>query len=109
MKNITLYVPLLEDYWYEQKIQADPLSMDYNAGYDVSYYGYNYDTGCIDFPEERWKEIYDRRIRENRYFAYIKDNNIDDYGGYVNYHYNKNDNRYECGIVIESKYRGKGY
>ena len=73
MKNITLYVPLLEDYWYEQKIQADPLSMDYNAGYDVSYYGYNYDTGCIDFPEERWKEIYDRRIRENRYFAYIKD------------------------------------
>ena len=109
MKNITLYVTLLEDYWYEQKIQADPLSMDYNAGYDVSYYGYNYDTGCIDFPEERWKEIYDRRIRENRYFAYIKDNDIDDYVGYVNYHYNKNDNRYECGIVIESKYRGKGY
>lgn len=109
MKNITLYVPLLEDYWYEQKIQADPLSMDYNAGYDVSYYGYNYDTWCIDFPEERWKEIYDRRIRENRYFAYIKDNDIDDYVGYVNYHYNKNDNRYECGIVIESKYRGKGY
>lgn len=109
MKNITLYVPLLEDYWYEQKIQADPLSMDYNAGYDVSYYGYNYDTGCIDFPEERWKEIYDRRIRENRYFAYIKDNDIDDYVGCVNYHYNKNDNRYECGIVIESKYRGKGY
>ena len=109
MKNITLYVPLLEDYWYEQKIQADPLSMDYNAGYDVSYYGYNYDTGCIDFPEERWKEIYDRRIRENRYFAYIKDNDIDDYVGYVNYHYNKNDNRSECGIVIESKYRGKGY
>lgn len=109
MKNITLYVPLLEDYWYEQKIQADSLSMDYNAGYDVSYYGYNYDTGCIDFPEERWKEIYDSRIRENRYFAYIKDNDIDDYVGYVNYHYNKNDNRYECGIVIESKYRGKGY
>ena len=77
MKNIILYVPSLEDYWYEQKIQADPLSMDYNAGYDVSYYGYHYDTGCIDFPKERWKETYDRRIRENRYFAYIiskKDN-----------------------------------
>ena len=55
------------------------------------------------------RNIYDRRIRENRYFAYIKDNDIDDYVGYVNYHYNKNDNRYECGIVIESKYRGKGY
>ena len=108
-KNIDLYVPLLEDYWYEQKIQADPLSMDYNAGYDVSYYGYHYDTGCIDFPEERWKETYEKRIRENRYFAYIKDNDINEFVGYVNYDYNKNDNRYECGIVIESKYRGKGY
>ena len=109
MINISLYVPIIEDYWYEQKIQADPLSMQYNAGYDVSYYGYHYDTGCIDFPKERWKETYDKRIRENRYFAYIKDNDIDDYVGYVNYHYNKNDNRYECGIVVESKYRGNGY
>ena len=106
-KNIDLYVPLLEDYWYEQKIQADPLSMDYNAGYDVSYYGYHYDTGCIDFPEERWKETYEKRIRENRYFAYIKDNDINEYVGYVNYHYNKNDNRYEYGIVIEFKYGEK--
>ena len=109
MKNITLYVPDYEDYWYEEKIQKDPLTMSYNAGYDVSYYGYHYDTGCIDFPKERWKETYDKRIRENRYFAYIKDNDIDDYVGYVNYHYNKKDDRYECGIVIESKYRGKGY
>jgi ASC-1-like (ASCH) protein len=73
-KKLELYMPGVEDYWYEQKIQADPLSMDYNAGYDVSYYGYHYDTGCIDFPEERWKETYEKRIRENRYFAYIKDN-----------------------------------
>jgi len=27
----------------------------------------------------------------------------------VNYHFNKNDNRYECGIVIEDIHRGKGY
>ena len=109
MKNITLYIPKIEDYWYEQKVQSDPLSMSYNAGYDVSYYGYHYDTGCIDFPKERWKETFDKRINENRYFAYIKDNDINEYIGYVNFQYNKNDDRYECGIVIESKYRGKGY
>ncbi len=109
MKNICLYVPKLEDFWYEQKVESDPLSMSYNAGYDVSYYGYHYDTGCIDFPKERWEEVNNRRINENRYFAYIKDNDIDEYVGYVNYQYNKNDDRYECGIVIESKYRGKGY
>ena len=109
MKNISLYIPKLEDYWYEEKVQSDPLSMDYNAGYNVSYYGYHYDTGCIDFPKDRWKDKYNKRINENRYFAYIKDNDIDEFVGYVNYQYNKNEDRYECGILIEYKYRRKGY
>ena len=109
MKNISLYIPKLEDYWYEEKIQSDPLSMSYNAGYDVSYYGYHYDTGCIDFPKERWKEVYDRRIKENRFFAYIKDNDINELIGYVNYHYNKNEDRYDCGVLIDYNFRGKGY
>lgn len=109
MKNISLYIPKVEDYWYEQKVQSDPLSMSYNAGYDVSYFGYHYDTGCIDFPSERWQEVYDKRIKENRYFAYIKDNDVDEFVGYVNYHFNNSANRYECGIVIDSNYRGKGY
>ena len=51
MKNICLYIPKLNDYWYEEKVQSDPLTMSYNAGYDVSYYGYHYDTGFIDFPK----------------------------------------------------------
>ena len=83
--------------------------MSYNAGYDVSYYGYHYDTGCIDFPKERWQALYNKRINENRYFAYIRDIDINEFVGYVNYQYNKNEDRYECGIVIEFKYRGKGY
>lgn len=61
-KNLSLYVPKLEDFWYEEKLESDPLTMDYNAGYDVSYYGYHYDTGCIDFPKECWKSVFDRRI-----------------------------------------------
>ena len=109
MNNISLYIPKLEDYWYEEKIQSDPLSMSYNAGYDVSYYGYHYDTGCIDFPKDKWIDTYNKRINENKYFAYIKDNDLNEFIGYVNYHYNKNDDRYECGILIESKYRKKGY
>ena len=107
MKNIELYVPKLEDYWYEAKVESDPESMSYNAGYDVSYYGYHYDTGCIDFPESRWEEVYNKRIRENRYFAYIKDIDINEYVGYVNYQLV--DEKWECGIVIEAKFRGKGY
>ena len=109
MENLELYVPKLEDYWFEELMESDPETMSYNAGYDVSYYGYHYDTGCIDFPKDRWNITYEKRIRENRYFAYIKDNDINGFVGYVNYHYNKFDNRYECGIVIEAIYRGKGY
>lgn len=109
MKRLELYIPLLEDYWYEEKVQSDPLTMSYNAGYNVSYFGYHYDTGCIDFPKVRWQEIYDKRKNENRFFAYIKDTKLNEFIGYVNYHFNNNDNRYECGIVIENKYRGNGY
>lgn len=109
MKNICLYVPNINDYWYEANIQSDPLTMEYNAGYDVSYYGYHYDTGCIDFPNSKWKEMEIKRKDNKRYFAYIKDLDLDTFVGYVNYQYIIDDNRYECGIVIESKYRGLGY
>ena len=109
MKNISLYIPKLDDYYYEEKLESDPNTMDYNAGYNVSYYGYHYDTGCIDFPKERWEETYNKRIKENKFYAYIKDNDINEFVGAVNYQYNKNENKYSCGIVIESTYRGKGY
>ena len=109
MKDIVLVIPKLSDYSYEQKILSDPVTMSYNSGYEVSYEGYNYDTGCIDFPESRWQSNYEKRINNNDFFAYIKDNKINEYIGYVNYRYNKSDNIYECGIVIEGKYRGKGY
>ena len=109
MKNIKLIVPKIKDYYYEQKLEGDPNTMSYNAGYDVVYPGYHYDTGCIDFPKEKWKNTYEKRKKENRYFAYIKECSINRYIGYVNYQYNKNDDIYECGILIENKYRGKGY
>lgn len=105
--NMELVIPKLEEYDYEQYLESDPDTMSYNAGYDVTYSGYHYDTGCIDFPESKWKETYQKRIDENKYFAYIK---VDDkYVGYVNYQYNKTDDRYECGVLIEAKYRGLGY
>jgi len=109
MNNLELYVPKLEDFWFEELMESAPETMSYNAGYDVSYYGYHYDTGCIDFPRDRWIITYERRVNENRYFAYLKDTSIDEYVGYCNYHYVESEKRYECGIVIYSKFRGKGY
>ena len=51
MKNIELVVPDLKKYYYEKKLNEDPETMSYNAGYDVSYDGYNYDDGTILFLE----------------------------------------------------------
>jgi hypothetical protein len=58
--NIYLKEPSLDEYWYEQKVLSDPSAMEYNAGWDVSYNGYNYDTGCIDFPEEKWNKDFEK-------------------------------------------------
>ena len=109
MKKLSLYIPDLADYWYEEKLQNDPNTMSYNAGYDVSYDGYHYDTGCIDFPKTKWTETYNKRQNKDKFFAYIKDEDLNEYIGYCNYHYNKENDRYECGLLIEYKYRGKGY
>jgi len=105
--KMKLHIPELSEYYFEQQILSDPETMNYNAGYDVSYYGYNYETGCIDFPKDRWESQYNKRKNENKFFAYIQ---VDgDFVGTVNYHYVESEKRYECGIVIYSKYRGKGY
>ena len=109
ISSLKIYIPRLDDYWYEPKLQSDPNTMSYNAGWDVSYDGYHYDTGCIDFPKSKWEDTFNKRKNENKFFAYLKDTNINEYVGYINYHYNKNENKYYCGILIESKYRGKGY
>ena len=107
---LTIYKPELKDYWYEKKINEDANSMSYNAGYDVSYYGYHYDTGQIDFPENRWEEVYNKRKNDNkRFFAYLKDIDSNEFVGYVNYQYDNDEDRYDCGIVIEYNKRGHGY
>lgn len=102
---LELYEPKLEDYWYEQELLSDPDTMSYNAGWDVSYFGYNYDTGCIDFPTHRWQDNYNKRHSNNNYFFYLKDNN--NYVGTACYYLE--DNKWNCSIVIEHKFRSKGY
>ncbi len=63
MKNIELIIPKLEEYSYEQKLESEPKTMNYNAGYKVMYNGYHYDTGCIDFPKKNGKKF---KIEESK-------------------------------------------
>ena len=107
--KIYLKEPNLDEYWYEQKLLSDPLTMEYNAGWEVSYDGYDYQTGCINFPEEKWEFDFNRRKKNNRYFAYIINKENDEFVGKVNFQYNEKEKKYYCGVVIEAYHRGKGY
>lgn len=109
MKNVVLFEPELEDLWFRKECMEDPLTMSYNAGYDVSYEGYHYDTGCIDFPESKWESWMENNKKKTHfYYAYIKDAELNEFVGYVNFNLIK-DGDYSMGIVINSKYQGKGY
>lgn len=106
MKNIKLVIPKKNEYFYKEKLESDAKTMSYNAGYEVTYSGYDYKTGYIEFNKENWFKILSD---DKRYFAYIKDCEINEYIGYVNYQYDETDDIYECGILIEYKHRSKGY
>lgn len=110
MKSISLFVPAVEDLWFRQECMSDPKTMEYNAGYNVSYSGYHYDTGCIDFPKEAHESWYNKKLgNSNFYYAYIKDLDLNKFVGYVNFNKDNETLKASMGIVIHSKYRGKGY
>lgn len=89
---------------------SDLNTMSYNAGYDVSYDGYHYDTGCIDFDNSKWGTWYDAKMSNpNFYYAYIFDTDTGEYVGYLNFNLNTETKHATMGIAVESKYRGQGY
>lgn len=109
--RLQLYIPALHELDYRQRIMADPETMSYNKGYDISFSGYHKDTGCIDFPESEWQEWYDYFIGQEpeRFYAYILRREDSAFIGEVNLHRSDTHNYYEMGIVLEAKYRGRGY
>lgn len=110
MKNTELYVPKVDDLWFRAECMNDPSTMSYNAGYDLTFDGYHYDTGCIDFPEssyDTWAR--DKLSNPNFYYAYIVDKDTKRFVGYLNFNINSENKSATMGIVIKSNYRGQGY
>lgn len=108
---LELYVPRVEDMWFVQAMEADPETMAYNAGWDVSYPGYHPDTGCIDFPESEWADQHARLVghEPNQFYAFVREKKTGDFIGEVNYHYSPSDNSCGMGIVLYAPFRGRGY
>lgn len=110
MDRLELYVPTIEELDYRQKIMSDPETMSYNKGYDLGFDGYHKDTGCIDFPESEWRAWYEYFVgcEPKRFYAYVRRKDDGAFIGEVNVH-KSGDEDYDMGILIEAKYRGRGY
>lgn len=112
MENkLYLHVPEIKELWYRKKILRDPNTMSYNKGYNLDYNEYDNNTGCIDFDESKWNDWYHWFVHgtPNRFYAYIVLKKNNEFIGDVCLHKSNGGNWYEMGIVLESKYRGKGY
>ena len=110
MNNIKLVKPKLKDLWFRAQCLSDEKTMEYNAGYNVSYQGYNYNTGCIEFKKEDYAKWYNTKFKNpNFYYEYILDVDKNNFVGYVNFNKDEKTNLATMGIVIKHEYRGCGY
>lgn len=110
MKRIVLHKPSVNELWFRQKCMSDPKTMQYNAGYNVSYDGYHKNTGCIDFPQEKWQEWANVKLNDpNFFYAYILDVETNEFVGYVNFNINPKTQKATMGIVVKSAFHGKAY
>lgn len=110
-ETLSLHIPECEELWYRRKIMQDPETMSYNKGYDMNFEGYDKATGCIAFPEQEWADWHEFFVGKEpqRFYAYIVRKEDGAWIGEVNVHRDGDAGRYEMGIVLEAKYRGKGY
>lgn len=58
--TLLLRTPRREDFPTRQRWLADPEMMSYNAGWDVSFPGYDRSTGCIAWPMAAWAAFEER-------------------------------------------------
>lgn len=110
-ESLELYVPQAPaEMAFRRDMMADPATMAYNAGWEVSYPGYHPDTGCIDFPEADWAGTWARLTRKapDRFYAYVRERASGAFLGEVSFHPSE-DGPPELGVVLYAPYKGRGY
>ena len=108
-ENLRLYKPKLEELSYRQELLSQEDTMKHRKGLKVKSEYYNKDTGCIDFPKDKWESWHAEYVDEysNLYYAYIvKD---DEFIGEASFYKSSDGNSYDVSILIEAKHRRKGY
>lgn len=88
---------------------VDPDMMSYNAGWQISFRGYDADTGCIDWPETAWLAFEARLAMpaSQRGYYYVQDLETGEFLGHVHYEVDSAGAAHIGLNVIPSR-RGKG-
>lgn len=109
--RLFLHIPSFEELDYRKKLLSQPDTMSYNIGYELGTENYNNDTGCIDFNKTYWESWYSKWINNmpQYYYAYLTEAKTNSFIGEVCFHYEKESNSYCIGIIVEAKFRGRGY
>ena len=108
-KDIVLEIPTQQTLYFKKEIKEDPNTMDYNAGYDLSFNGYNRGDGTIATDMKELKEVWAKRWIGNEptnFYYFIRYNG--ELAGEIYAKYDSQRNSYEIGIVIKGEFRGKG-
>lgn len=109
MDYLKLVIPQKKDLWFKKEIKEDPKTMDYNAGYDLTFAGYNCENGTIKTDLKELEDVWVKKWignEPNNFYYYIQYKNK-----FIGEIYAKLDlqrNSYEIGIVIKGEFRGKG-
>lgn len=93
--------PRFDELSYRQKWMEDERTMSYNKKYG----------GTIPFPKDRWRSWYEKWIihPEKKFYAYLYSEYEKDYVGEIAYHFDEEYGEIIASIIIEDKYRKKGY
>ena len=97
--NLIYIVPKKEELGFRKQLVEDPKTMAYNKN-------------IVPFPKEKWDSWFDKWIGKkdpNYYYAYIFDKDINSYVGEIAYRKETDMNVVTLNIIIDYKYRGKGY
>lgn len=104
MNKIELHIPKENELEYRQYLISDKETMSYNIGYGDD------GTGCYYQTIEQVQEWYKNwNNGTDNYYAYIIRKEDNTPIGEVGIHWSGYCQKYIIGIVIEAKYRGKGY
>lgn len=94
--------PKIEELSFRQALLADPATMAYNARWG----------GCIDFPQKKWADWYDRWIvntQGKRFYAYLYNGEEKCFVGEVACHLDEESGRYLLNVLVHDRFRGREY